>query len=270
MANCVTMALSTPMLLVLSLLRALKEEDQLHAGLIGVDQSPISEVYFAEAVRRCGSLFAADEHEQIAIFLFMAYMHVSIFSTPFHAIGLLRYVGGLLNSSRRQSVFAPQPTLDRQFANLCSASTAQLRTWTQLHFILESDLFSELDGESTTPILRLNQVLPATTTDGQLPFLSSPGYLGQDDLTDAEKQLAHHFWLRLCQNRLLAELYPVEKAYCHPNEIGQNVTVASRELEIWYRSLPLDMQFARHMTITPHMSHKRLVSPNEVLQRQLF
>ena len=108
----------------------------------------------------------------------------------------------------------------------------------RLHFLLESELLTEIDGIATTP--------PQLVT--------SRGLFRQQDNTSGtqstEAQHVHELFdhqlqLQLILNGILVELYTTSKAYVHPNDIGESVSRISRELEQWYRSLPLSMQFSR-------------------------
>lgn len=76
--------------------------------------------------------------------------------------------------------------------------------------------------------------------------------IGSDPLptstaTQTNESMRHILWLRVCQNKILNELYTASKAYCHPSTIGNSVSQISLLLEDWYRSLPLEMQFSRNI-----------------------
>jgi hypothetical protein len=52
-------------------------------------------------------------------------------------------------------------------------------------------------------------------------------------------------WLRLCQNRILTTIYMINNSYSNPRFVGRPISDFTSELEFWYRSLPIELQFPR-------------------------
>ncbi|KIW03132.1 uncharacterized protein PV09_05774 [Verruconis gallopava] len=229
--------LSIECLLILTLAFTLKPEGDT-ADCYGFSHLLAAETCFREALRQSWKLAAKAEYRQTPILLLIAYIHVYVFSRPFHALGLLRHITPLLERRKGQFI------------------SNQVHTWTELHYILESDLLTEIDGILTTPKTS-RRVL---TANGQGHDRGSVDSFGQypspsaDEGASTQSLIRHHLWLRAFQNRVLTKLYSISRAYCHPSEIGSDVAELSRELEIWYRSLPLDMQFSRNLSTSPSSS----------------
>lgn len=52
-------------------------------------------------------------------------------------------------------------------------------------------------------------------------------------------------WLRLCLNRILTTIYMMNNHYGNPRFLGRPISSITSELEFWYRSLPIELQFPR-------------------------
>lgn len=99
----------------------------------------------------------------------------------------------------------------------------------------DSDILSEIDG---SPSLRIP---PSLVSDGSV---HSPA-LAMDSQTSTFDYLAANMWLRSCLNRILGHMFITGQAYCQPREVIPFISEVSMDIEIWYRSLPLELQFVR-------------------------
>lgn len=132
----------------------------------------------------------------------------------------------------------------------CRLDSEDLRRFTRLHFVLESDLLSELDDIPSTPVALLQSAAICSHENGQSNRSSDSDHYSNIE-NDVARLFFHHFHLRLVMNDILHELYTPSKAYTPPSVIGEAISKISRNLEDWYRSLPLNMQFSRS-TVTIH------------------
>lgn len=98
-----------------------------------------------------------------------------------------------------------------------------------------SDILSEIDG---SPSLRTPHSL---LSDGSV---HSPA-VAMDGQASTFDYLAANMWLRSCLNRILAHMFITGQAYCQPREVITFITEISMDIETWYRSLPLELQFVR-------------------------
>ena len=115
-------------------------------------------------------------------------------------------------------------------------------TWVHVHFLVESDLLTEIDGKSSTPMRLLS-----TRSISEPARHSESLYAPQSSRAQVEREFSQHLRLRLLLNDVLVHLYTTSRAYVHPSEIGDTVSRLSRDLEHWYRNLPLTMQFSRRL-----------------------
>ncbi|KAK9360201.1 hypothetical protein V1504DRAFT_434083 [Lipomyces starkeyi] len=122
-----------------------------------------------------------------------------------------------------------------------------LKLYSDIHFILESDISSELIGSPPTSSLRCSNDFCNLFRSNSNAI---PKELDQDIVGDRTLIFLYKafLWLRIFLNRILGTLYTTEKAYCHPKDIGPVVAELTEALDSWYHSLPLDMQFAREPT----------------------
>jgi hypothetical protein len=150
---------------------------------------------------------------------------IIMYGRPFHALGLLRQVGLSLSSSWTRSRLSLGPS----------------SFLTKMHFLMECDMLSEIDGQPTTDCSMLffdtNGNVNGSQT--QFPLYSAPPE------QQAPLFLDQTLWLRLCLNRILTSIYMINNSYSNPRFVGRPISDFTSELEYWYRSLPIELQFPR-------------------------
>lgn len=71
-------------------------------------------------------------------------------------------------------------------------------------------------------------------------------------LESIHTELFDHRTIQACEltsirDRVLAELYSTDRAYCHPDDVGQSVSGLRASLHQWFDRLPLDEKFTRDL-----------------------
>jgi hypothetical protein len=179
-------------------------------------------------------------HSQAEDFMLNSKLMVAVqlqimYGRPFHAIGLLRQVGLSLSS-----------TWTRSRLSLGPASFIA-----KMHFLMESDLLSEIDGQPTADTNQLFFDTSGNVNGSQTQF---PLYTAAPE-QQAPLFLDQTLWLRLCQNRILMTIYMINNSYSNPRFVGRPISDFTSELEFWYRSLPIELQFPRTIAAYGLLTH---------------
>ena len=115
-----------------------------------------------------------------------------------------------------------------------------------------SDILTELDGvPSATSPPSVNVSLSNQSKHRASP--SNPTH---------EYYIQSHIFLRLILNKVLGSLHTANEAYITPGEAGPIVSSLSIKLDTWYQSLPLEIQFSRHISsfnLTSRVMSSRIV-----------
>lgn len=180
---------------------------------------------FQLALTRLWTVHSEKEEYMLNTKLMVAIQMQIMYGRPFHAIGLLRQVGLSLST-----------TWTRSRLSLGPASFI-----TKMHFLIESDMLSEIDGQPTADPNELHFDTSGNVNGSQTQF---PLYSAAPE-HEAPLFLDQTLWLRLCLNRILTDIYMINRSYSNPRFVGRPISDFTSELEFWYRSLPLELQFPR-------------------------
>ncbi|KAH7139851.1 hypothetical protein B0J13DRAFT_68285 [Dactylonectria estremocensis] len=218
--------LTIPQLLVLSIVTASTMNDMV------TDNAPvrtISAQAFTIALQKQWMLLSLPEEERVPLVLLTACCLVYFWARPFHALGLLQSIDPAI---RGYSLKHPEHDLVRRFA--------------RIHFILESDILTEIDGFASKSCPSL---LPDYPESSAFAAVSSEGQQAVDWGESLDRNaIENHTWLRCHLNRTLHLLYSPNKAYAQPHELADIVSSFAGDLSRWYRSRPLNQQFSRDTT----------------------
>ncbi|KAM0722515.1 hypothetical protein Q7P37_001956 [Cladosporium fusiforme] len=184
-------------------------------------------------------------HSQAEDFMLNSKLMVAVqlqimYGRPYHALGLLRQVGLSLSSG-----------WTRGRLEMGSHSFITKMPSAPTDFLMESDLLSEIDGQPTADTTQLNFDTSGNVNGSQMQF---PLY------SAAESQMTPLFldqtlWLRLCMNRILTTIYMINHSYSNPRFVGRPISDFTSELEFWYRSLPIQLQFPRTLAAYGLLTH---------------
>jgi hypothetical protein len=116
---------------------------------------------------------------------------------------------------------------------------------------MESDLLSEIDGQPTADTSQLFFDTSGNVNGSQTQF---PLYTAAPE-QQAPLFLDQTLWLRLCQNRILTTIYMINNSYSNPRFVGRPISDFTSELEFWYRSLPIELQFPRTIAAYGLLTH---------------
>lgn len=180
---------------------------------------------FQLALTRLWTVHSQAEDFMLNTKLMVAVQLQIMYGRPFHAIGLLRQVGLSLSSNWTRSRLSLGP------ASFIA----------KMHFLMESDLLSEIDGQPTADTNQLFFDTSGNVNGSQTQF---PLYSAAPE-QQAPLFLDQTLWLRLCQNRVLTTIYMINNSYSNPRFVGRPISDFTSELEFWYRSLPIELQFPR-------------------------
>ncbi|KAN0092135.1 hypothetical protein V8E51_017982 [Hyaloscypha variabilis] len=185
---------------------------------------PSSETCFKLALESFWKLQSKSDDSVIPLTLCFAHIHLYFFARPFHALGMLQAVTPAIHR------FDKRRSGDKNLEG-------QKVVYSRLHYLLESDILTELDGVPSASSLR-----PITV----IPPLSS----GHGAVSDSTHNYAIHseLFLRVILNKVLGGLYTANEAYITPEEAGPVISSVSIKLDTWYQSLPLEMQFSRNIS----------------------
>ncbi|CAK7233479.1 hypothetical protein SCUCBS95973_008608 [Sporothrix curviconia] len=188
--------------------------------------------------------------------LLMAYFLADFWVRPFHALGLLQSIDQAIKSMGK-----------------LQADDPRVQLYARLHFNLESDILTEVNGFSTlssASLLALPPLKPASSGSGSsgrvaaspfTPSSSSASTVAEGLLPRQPRQpqqprqhpdefyIENHTRLRILHNRILHQLYAPTKAYAQPHELADIVRNLSAGLSEWYQALPPDQQFVRDATV---------------------
>ncbi|KAK6430943.1 hypothetical protein LTR95_012898 [Oleoguttula sp. CCFEE 5521] len=184
-----------------------------------------SRACFQLALSRIWTLHSQDEEVNLTSKMMVAVQLIIIYGRPFHAMGILRQVGMGLSS-----------TWTRSRLSLGPASFL-----TKMHLLMESDMLSEIDGQPTADVAQLFFDTSGNVNGSQTQF---PLYSAPPE-QQAPLFLDQTLWLRLCLNRIFTTIYMINNAYSNPRFVGRPISDITSELEYWYRSLPIELQFPR-------------------------
>lgn len=190
---------------------------------------------FQLALTRLWTVHSQAEDYMLNSKLMVAVQLQIMYGRPFHAIGLLRQVGLSLSS-----------TWTRSRLSLGPASFI-----TKMHFLMESDLLSEIDGQPTADTNQLFFDTSGNVNGSQTQF---PLYTAAPE-QQAPLFLDQTLWLRLCQNRILTTIFMINNSYSNPRFVGRPISDFTSELEFWYRSLPIELQFPRSIAAYGLLTH---------------
>jgi hypothetical protein len=180
---------------------------------------------FQLALTRLWTVHSQAEDFMLNTKLMVAVQLQIMYGRPFHAIGILRQVGLSLTS-----------TWTRSRLSLGPASFIA-----KMHFLMESDLLSEIDGQPTADTSQLFFDTSGNVNGSQMQI---PLYAAAPE-QQVPLFLDQTLWLRLCQNRILTTIYMINNSYSNPRFVGRPISDFTSELEFWYRSLPIELQFPR-------------------------
>jgi hypothetical protein len=180
---------------------------------------------FQLALTRLWTVHSQAEDFMLNTKLMVAVQLQIMYGRPFHAIGILRQVGLSLTS-----------TWTRSRLSLGPASFIA-----KMHFLMESDLLSEIDGQPTADTSQLFFDTSGNVNGSQMQI---PLYAAAPE-QKVPLFLDQTLWLRLCQNRILTTIYMINNSYSNPRFVGRPISDFTSELEFWYRSLPIELQFPR-------------------------
>ncbi|KKA16353.1 hypothetical protein T310_10049 [Rasamsonia emersonii CBS 393.64] len=164
-----------------------------------------SEICFNLALQHLWRVHLEADEIAVPCMLIIAHIFLYIFAKPFYALGMLQSV---------------DPAIDR--------------------------LSKRTDRLPEIPVLLLSQVFYMLQSDVQSPSLMHDGRLeaGSGQSPDYY-YFSANLGLRSCLNRILGRMFITDQAYCQPRDVGPVITEISLEIESWYRSLPLDLQYVR-------------------------
>ncbi|KAF4629864.1 hypothetical protein G7Y89_g8279 [Cudoniella acicularis] len=194
---------------------------------------PSSAVCLKLALDQLWKLYAQPDEYTIPLTLCFVQILLYFFARPFHVLGMLQ---------------ALKPALSRfeQSRSREESHEFEKEVFNRLHYLLESDILTELDG---VPSASSPQPLKLSAPDRSV-VNSTHEYYFQSQM-----------FLRYCLNRVLGSLYTANEAYITPQQAGPIISAISSNLETWFQSLPLDMQFSRNVSsfnLTPRLMPPRI------------
>ncbi|OQN95341.1 hypothetical protein B0A48_18603, partial [Cryoendolithus antarcticus] len=187
--------------------------------------SATSRACFQLALSRLWTLHSQDKEVNLTSKMMVAVQLIIIYGRPFHALGILRQVGMVLSSTWTRSRLPLRPA----------------SFLTKMHFLMESDMLSEIDGQPTADVAQLFFDTSGNVNGSQTQF---PLYSAPPE-QQAPLFFDHTLWLRLCLNRIFTNIYMINNANSNPRLVGRPISDITSELEYWYRSLPIELQFPR-------------------------
>ncbi|KAJ9138224.1 Zn(2)-C6 fungal-type DNA-binding domain protein [Pleurostoma richardsiae] len=217
--------LSIPQLLVLSMAMGTVDGNPLEMSPSSM--KTLAAACCAIALQKQWILRSGLDEDLVPLVLTMACCLVFFWGRPFHALGCLQSVDHAI-----------------KHLSLRYSSDSRVQSYARLHFILEGDILTEIDGfPSATSLSLLNQDnAKLNLSDAMTP--GSPAASHND-----RSSIGNHVQLRSYLNRILHLLYIPHKAYAQPHELADIVCGLSAKLRQWYQSQPLDQQFVRDVTI---------------------
>ncbi|KAL1969238.1 hypothetical protein VTN77DRAFT_492 [Rasamsonia byssochlamydoides] len=187
-----------------------------------------SEICFTLALQRLWTVHLEPDEVAVRLMLMVAHIFLYLFAKPFHALGMIQSI---------------DPAIDRLSRRTDRLSfEAPVLLFSQVFYLLQSDILSEIDGAPST---RVPRILP-TKSDAQSSSLVHDGHIAVVSAPSPDYYyFSANLWLRSYLNRILGRMFTTDQAYCQPKDVGSMITEISLEIESWYRSLPLDLQFVR-------------------------
>ncbi|ERS98238.1 hypothetical protein HMPREF1624_05021 [Sporothrix schenckii ATCC 58251] len=215
------------------------------------------------ALQKLWTLQAGPAEVRVPLVLFLAQYLADFWVRPFHARGLLQSIDPAIKHMAMMQPGDPLVTL-----------------YARLHFTLESDIITELNGFCTLSSAALLAMPPLETasTSSMVPVSSllhaaspptpsAPASVSTSASPDTESHQQHnslqrpppqrspashvenHVRLRILLNRILHLLYSPTRAYAQPRELADIVARLSASLRTWYQAQPPDQQFVRDATV---------------------
>ncbi|KAL1896368.1 hypothetical protein Sste5346_004753 [Sporothrix stenoceras] len=218
------------------------------------------------ALQKLWMLQAGPTEELVPLVLLLAHYLADFWVRPFHARGLLRSIDPAIKHMAMLQADDPLVTL-----------------YARLHFTLESDIITELNGfctlssaallamppletagaSSMVPVSSLlmaaSPPTPSTSTSNLSAVDSSAVNGHQQHNPNPHQQrppqrsptfhVENHVRLRILLNRILHLLYAPTKAYAQPHELADIVSSLTAGLRTWYQAQPPDQQFVRDATV---------------------
>ncbi|CAK7228850.1 hypothetical protein SBRCBS47491_007049 [Sporothrix bragantina] len=263
--------LSFGQLLVLSLGFRADVDNARHDPIRTPFDPPPTSLLMAAAARTCSlalqklwMLQAGPVDDLVPQVLLMAYYLADFWVRPFHARGLLQSVDQAIKHMAMLQADDPRATL-----------------YARLHFILESDIITELNGFSTlssaallalpplemasngsgpgsgVPVSSLlhaaSPPTPSSSVSSAVDSHQSHSHLQQQPQRQPQRlpkfYIENHVRLRILLNRILHLLYAPTKAYAQPHELADIVYSLTAGLREWYQAQPPDQQFVRDATV---------------------
>ncbi|KAF5529810.1 C6 zinc finger domain-containing protein [Fusarium mexicanum] len=192
------------------------------------ETSSLCEISFALCLERLWVLHANVDLDSLSLILTIALCLVHLWGRPFHSLGLLQ-------------------SLDSHFERLILQNAGsesimhKLHACAIIHYVLESDILTELDGIPSRTAKMLGKYWPSTLNSSiDLHATAGP--------TDSQRILSlmkRHKELRSYLNHITQDLYLPEKANATPHELAQPIQNYSARLRQWYENLDCENQFAR-------------------------
>ncbi|KAH7129233.1 hypothetical protein EDB81DRAFT_808912 [Dactylonectria macrodidyma] len=218
--------LTIPQLLVLSLATASAADDMMRDDS---SARTLSAHAFVIALQKQWVLLSLPDEERVPLVLLTACCLVYFWARPFHALGLLQSIDPAVKG---YSLKHPGHESVRRFA--------------RLHFILESDILTEIDGFASKSC---DSLLPDYLESSAFATINSEGQQAAGWIESIDRNaIENHMWLRCHLNRTLHHLYSPNKAYAQPHELADIVSGFADDLSRWYRSRPHNQQFSRDTT----------------------
>ncbi|KAL1864271.1 hypothetical protein VTK73DRAFT_6002 [Phialemonium thermophilum] len=223
--------LSIPQLLVLSM--AMRTVDAEPLDMDPAHMMALAEASCAMALQKQWLLRSGPDEDLVPMLLALSYYLAYFWARPFHALGVLQSIAPAI-----KHMHVRQPD-DR------------VRCYSQLYYLLESDILTEIDGFPSADTLPLGN--PGAL--GVTHLASSPGGLATGAESPGRRfgpwgyTIASHLTLRSILNRVLCHLYVPNKAYAQPHELADVVFSLAADLRQWYQAQPLDQQFVRDATV---------------------
>ncbi|KIH87417.1 hypothetical protein SPBR_04705 [Sporothrix brasiliensis 5110] len=209
------------------------------------------------ALQKLWTLQAGPAEDRVPLVLFLAHYLADFWVRPFHARGLLQSIDPAI---KHMAMMQPDDPLVTLYA--------------RLHFTLESDIITELNGfctlssaallampaletasaASTVPVSSLlHPASPPTSSAPASPDIESHQQHNALQRPPPQRPLAshvkNHVRLRILLNRILHLLYSPTRAYAQPHELADIVARLSASLRAWYQAQPPGQQFVRDATV---------------------
>ncbi|KAE8151356.1 hypothetical protein BDV25DRAFT_95835 [Aspergillus avenaceus] len=199
----------------------------------------ISHICFSIVLQNLWRVQMEPDDIAVPFLLVVAHMFLYMYAMPFHALRMLHMVDpavSRMNDVGDETQIPPENAIFRQ-----------------VFYILQSDILSEIDG---SPSIDLPAPPPIQSfSRGPSPRAPDNGTRVCPPLTD-DGYLAANLWLRSCLNRIFGQMYIAKRAYCRPHDVSSTISEIMVQLEHWYRSLPLDLQFRRDSrNVQPPLPH---------------